>query len=301
MNNIRLYSYPKIFSLGHNAIEDLFLDDVIVQEKIDGSQFSFGLINEELKCRSKGKEIFINAPEKMFFEAIETVQLLKNKLHKNWLYRGEYLQKPKHNTLCYDRIPNNYIIIFDINIGEEKYLSYEEVKKECNRIGLECVPKFYEGKISNVNDILNLLENISILGGQKVEGLVFKNYNRFGRDGKVLMGKFVSERFKEVHDKSWKENNPNNKDIIQLIIESLKTESRWEKAIQHLKERDELLNEPKDIGNLIKEIQNDIKEECGDYIKQKLYTYAISKVLRGCVGGFPEWYKNKLLEKQFEE
>jgi hypothetical protein len=294
-----LYSYPKIFNLGHAGGKDLFLDNVIVQEKVDGSQFSFGIFNEELKCKSKGKEIIINAPEKMFFEAIETIQLLKNKLNNGWLYRGEYLQKPHHNTLSYERIPNNHIIIFDININEEEYLDYENVKKECERIGLECVPKFYEGRINNPDEVLTLLDNISILGKTKIEGLVFKNYNRFGKDGKVLMGKFVSEKFKEIHNKEWKEANPKNKDIIQLVIGSLKTDARWEKGIQHLKENGLLTNELKDIGKLIVEVQNDIKDECEDYIKQKLYNHAISIILRGCISGLPEWYKEKLLKDQF--
>ena len=160
----KLASYPKVYALGHDNIKELFMDDVIVQEKVDGSQFSFGVFDGGLKCRSRGKQIIINAPDKMFFNAIESLQLIKNKLHEGWLYRGEYLQKPHHNTLSYDRIPKYNIIIFDINIGEEEYLNYKDVKKECERIGLECVPKFYEGKINNVEDVLNLLDTVSILG-----------------------------------------------------------------------------------------------------------------------------------------
>jgi hypothetical protein len=39
------HSYPKLYAMGHRAIADLLLDDVIVQEKVDGSQFSFGLFD----------------------------------------------------------------------------------------------------------------------------------------------------------------------------------------------------------------------------------------------------------------
>jgi len=294
------HSYPKVFALGHAMIKNIFMDNVIVQEKIDGSQFSFGVFDGEIKCRSKGKQIQLDNPEKMFKEAIQTVIMLKDKLKNGWTYRGEYLKKPQHNTLKYNRIPKNHIIIFDINIEQEDYLNYEEVEKECDRLGLECVPKFYEGEIKNTDKVLSFLENESVLGGCKIEGMVFKNYNQVGVDGKVLMGKYVSEKFKEIHNKVWKEKNPTKKDIIQLIIASLKTEARWEKSIQHLKEKSLLLNETKDIGNLIKEIQEDIKNECNDYIKEKLYNYAINQILRGCVSGFPEWYKGKLLENQFK-
>ena len=40
------HSYPSIFALGHRALAELFLDPVVVEEKVDGSQFSFGLFEE---------------------------------------------------------------------------------------------------------------------------------------------------------------------------------------------------------------------------------------------------------------
>ena len=42
----QISSYPKIYSLGHAAILDLLDGRVIVEEKVDGSQFSFGLFQE---------------------------------------------------------------------------------------------------------------------------------------------------------------------------------------------------------------------------------------------------------------
>jgi hypothetical protein len=295
------HSYPKIFQLGHPQIKELFQDSIIVQEKIDGSQFSFGLFEDGLKCRSKGKEIFLDNPEKMFNKAIETVINLKDKLTLGWTYRGEFLQKEHHNTLKYSRIPKQNIIIFDINSDNENYMQWQAVQEECKRLDLECVDTFYEGKIENGKEVFNLLEKESKLGGSKIEGLVFKNYLKFGADKKCLMGKYVSEDFKEIHNEEWKKKNPTNKDILEVLIIELKTEARWNKSIQHLKELDKIEFSPKDIGSLIKEIQDDLKLECKDYIKDKLYIYAIDKILRGCIAGFPEYYKKYLLEKQFEK
>lgn len=48
-------SYPSIYSLGHRYISELFSGPVVIQEKIDGSQFSFGNLNGKLFCRSKGQ------------------------------------------------------------------------------------------------------------------------------------------------------------------------------------------------------------------------------------------------------
>ncbi len=294
-------SYPKIYALGHRALEELLLDPVIVEEKVDGSQFSFGIFDGELKVRSKGAIINMVAPEKMFIKACETVQNIGAGLTEGWTYRGEYLAKPKHNTLLYDRIPDQHIIIFDINIGDQCYLSWNDKKKEAARLGLEVVPKMFEGTISTPHQFREMLSNISCLGGQKVEGVVVKNYKRFGLDKKALMGKFVSEEFKEVHSKAWKESNPKGKDVIQGMVDKYKTEARWHKAVQHLGEEGLLDVSPKDIGLLMKEVQLDTLDECSADIKEDLFKWAWPKVRRSLVGGLPEWYKEQLLKKQFED
>lgn len=298
------HSYPSIYALGHRYLKDLFLDDVIVEEKIDGSQFSFGkfLVNGNvvLRCRSKGCDLDVNYPQNMFSPAVNSVKEISEKLSLGWTYRGEFLSKPKHNSLCYDRTPKNHIIIFDINTAEEEYIPYEKKLLHCESLGLECVPKIYEGKIEDSNIVLGFLDRMSILGGQKIEGIVIKNYSRFGIDKKALMGKYVSEAFKEVHCKEWKDGNPQSGDIIQRLILEYKTPARWNKTIQHLKESGNLDNSPKDIGLLIKECQDDISKECVDEISAKLWTWAKGHILRGCVGGMPEWYKEQLLKNQFQ-
>ncbi len=275
------HTYPKIYALGHGAIVELFYDDVIVQEKVDGSQFTFGIFNGEVRVRSKGKEISLDNPEKMFNKAIATVLALKDKLVDGYSYRAEYLQSPHHNVLTYDREPVNNLILFDINFGEEQYLPYVEVVKEGQRLGLEVVPLLYEGKISSSADIEKLLETTSVLGGQKIEEFVVKNYNRYGRDKKALMGKYVSESFKEKHTKEWGENNPTGHDIIDRLVAQYRTSARWDKAIIHLKELGQLENSPKDIGKIIAEVPKDLLSECEEEIKQYLFDLKII-----CCGDF---------------
>lgn len=292
------HSYPKIYALGHAELKELFSDPVLVEEKVDGSQFSFGRFGGELRVRSRGKQMDPDSPEKLFQKGVDAVRDLD--LMDGWTYRGEYLQKSKHNALAYDRIPEKHVILFDINTGHEEYISREEKHQEAERLGLEFVPVIFEGKVENVEDVVAMLDRTSILGGQKIEGMVFKNYARFGRDKKALMGKYVSEGFKEVHKKTWGESNPAQKDIIFRLNEMYRNESRWQKSVIHMQEADKLTNTPKDIGELIKWVQKDLVEECEEEIKDFLYKWAIKHVQRGAVRGLPEWYKKKLLGSQFE-
>ena len=72
------HSYPSTFALGHRYVAELFHDPVLIEEKIDGSQISFGVfpvidgVDElVLKVKSKGAEINVIAPEKMFSKAVQ--------------------------------------------------------------------------------------------------------------------------------------------------------------------------------------------------------------------------------------
>lgn len=295
----KLPSYPKIYAIGHAAINEIFKSPVIVQEKIDGSQFSFGIINRELLFRSKGAIIIPETPPKMFAEAVEHIQSVSDKLIPNMVYRGEVLQKAKHNTLAYDRVPENHIVLFDIDDGLQNFLSYGDVVREAKNLQIEPVRQITYGLIDSYEIFSEFLEEVSQLGGQKIEGIVVKNYNIFTTDKTVAMGKFVSERFKEVHNSEWKLRNPTKKDIVSQIIENLHSEARWEKAIQHLAEREELDNSPRDIGTLMKEVSQDILSEEADNIKEQLFKHAWKDISRGVTKGLPEWYKERLARSAF--
>lgn len=294
-----LSSYPQVFQIGHAALGELFLDDVLIEEKVDGSQFSFGYINGSLLFRSKGKNMNINVYEKMFSAAVETVKSIQDKLTPGWIYRAEFLSKPKHNTLCYDRIPMGCLILFDVCPAREIYLSYEHKLKEAERLGLEVVPRVYEGRVESPEQIKALLDRTSLLGKEKIEGVVVKNYERFGKDKKILVGKFVREDFKELNKLEWKSKHPTQSDILLTLIDRYKSEPRWMKSVQHLKELGELNQSPQDIGLLMKEVPEDIRKECEEEIKLLLFSWAWPTISRGVLRGFPEWYKNRLLESSF--
>lgn len=308
------HSYPSIYTLGHSAIADLLLGPVCVEEKVDGSQFSFGVDDElvpghedlgyqrRIYVRSKGAVLHPDAPEKMFTEAVDTVKRLAPELRPGWTYRGEYLKKARHNGLAYDRIPAQHVILFDVNTGHETYLSQEDKRAEAARLGLECVPLLHVGELTDIAAFRAFLDQTSVLGGQLIEGVVVKplGYDKFGRDKKVLLGKFVSEAFKEVQAKAWKQDNPGRADILDALTACYTSQARWQKALQHLRERGQIDDSPRDIGKLMAEVPQDIEQECRDEIAKALFDWAWPKVRRSVCRGLPDWYKDQLLRKQFE-
>jgi hypothetical protein len=297
-------SFPKIFHLGDKYTQNIFNEDVEITEKIDGSQFDFGKINGELFIRSKGSKIIEGNIPKMFQKGVDYVISIVDKIPDNTIFYGEYLSKPKANVLAYDRVPKNNIILFGVSDEQDNFISkYDELRKFADLIDIETVPLLYSGKIEKIEELHKLLETISILGGQKIEGFVVKNYTQSYVFGNmiipILSGKFVSEEFKEVHAHDWKKENT-GRGKFDLFKQGFRSDARWNKAIQHLKEKNELDNSPRDIGNLLKEIKKDIIEEEKENIKDFLWREFSDEILRYSINGFPEYYKAKLLESNFK-
>ncbi len=298
------HSYPSIFTLGHKALTGMLDSSVNVEEKVDGSQFSFGVTPEgDVKVRSKGAQLHPDAPDKMFAAGVATAKALAPILTPGWTYRGEYLAKPKHNALAYGRIPKGHVIVFDVNRGHEDYLSYEEKRAECERIGLECIPLLFQGVVSGIEHFRTFLDRDSVLGGQKIEGVVVKQTNvlMYGLDKKALVGKFVSEAFKEVHAASWKDVSPGKADILAFLGEKYRTPARWAKAVQRLTEAGALDGSPRDIGPLLNAVPPDIEKECRADIEKSLWEWAWPHIRRMATRGLPEWWKDELLKRQFND
>jgi hypothetical protein len=300
---MKLGSYPDVYRIGHAKIDEILSSEVTVQEKVDGSQFSFSLVGGHLYLRSKGVEIDEERVPELFKLSVNTVIGLKDKLTPNYVYRCESIVKPKHNTLTYDRIPKCGLILFDIqeSDGTEKYLSQSELRKEAERLGLEIVPCFFENKIVSVDKLTELLNTPSVLGGSIIEGVVIKNYQLFTRDKKVMMGKIVRDEFKEDNCAEWKKNQPYKKDFIIKVGEKYRSIARWRKSIIHLEEKDLLTHSPKDIGKLIDEIRLDIEKECIEEIKDDLYKHFSDTIMKVAIKDFAIWYKEELEKSKENE
>lgn len=109
-----------------------------------------------------------------------------------------------------------------------------------------------------------------------------------------MSGKYVTEAFKEVHIKNWKKENT-GKGKLEVAISQYKSEARWNKAVQHLRDDGNLTGTPKDIGGLIKEVREDIIAEEKEHIKDQLWDIYKNDFLQSASNGLPQWYKEKLV------
>jgi len=305
-------SYNKILTLGSAYTENALIGEVVIQEKVDGSQFRFGLDERgDLVVGTKGTIIGHPDENIMFKPGAEYIfsieKVIKDFFAPNTLFYAEYLQKPKHNVLVYEKVPTNHIVLFDVILGG-KYVDRGQLEWIANYLNIDVIPELFRGQLKDravgggysnpLDHLKRIIETTpSYLGNELVEGVVIKNYNQtILLGGRVfpLFTKFVRSSFKERHETEWKIKRP--KESLQEYIEGFKSEARWQKAILHLREKGLLTQSPKDIGPLIKEIQNDILGEETENIKTFLFNKFKEDILRVSIKGCPEWYKEKLLE-----
>ncbi len=293
-------AFPKIFHIGEGYIPHLLDGPVEVTEKVDGSQFGFGWDRKgAFACRSKRQDI-THQDRGMFDLAkkqaiISMAGLDMSGIQETRIYfYCEYLNKPKHNVLKYDRVPLHYLYLFGVNYGGSWITNPNELTYWAKILDIEPPNVLFSGEVANIEQLKSLLDSPSILGGTTVEGIVIKNYNEPVIAGHytlpLSMGKWVREDFKERHSKEFK----TDKDELTAFIDTFHTEARWRKAVQHFRDDGKLEGAPRDIGPLMGEIARDLLEEETEFIKDALFKMFKRRIAQRAQGGFPEWFKEQL-------
>lgn len=306
-------SYGKVLNFGHKQLKELLYEPVCVQEKVDGSQFSFwfdedkGSIIFKSKNTILGCDVGTNALFDPAISAILEMNLdIDRMIKEEIIFRGECVSKLKHNSIKYERTPKNYVIIFDVE-KNGKVLSHKEAKNISEEFGFEFVPVYYEGYLKE-KELSKFLNEKSCLGNSvSIEGIVvkridcnlfihlFKNITEKEASPEDLFlfmparMKLVSKDFRELNDNNWKIEKKDS--MYERIGQKYCSMQRWKKVIQHGLEDNKLTLTPKDIGYLIPKIIDDVIEEEIDNIKEDLYDASIKRIKGYFIKGFPEWYK----------
>jgi hypothetical protein len=296
-----MLSYTKILVLGAQGTERALMGDVIVQEKVDGSQFRWGVdADGRARFGSHHNELFVENPDKTFAPAVTHIVSIPHRIPSGWWFYAEYLKQPKQNTLAYGRIPRNHLALFDVWMGDDGWANRQALIELADAFEIDVVPELHRGPIT-AEGLKALLVTPSFLGNEIIEGVVIKNYHELvalGGRTYPLFTKLVREQFSERHKREWKQNSGKSK--LDNYLESFQSEARWRKAVQHLAEKGELENGPRDIGKIMRAIAEDIRDEERENIMAELYDMHIGDICRSAQRGAAEWYKAQLLERVAE-
>lgn len=299
----KISSYGKPLNYGHRYLSGLNQEPCVVQEKIDGSQFSFAKMDGRLVCRSRSAQIDLEMPQALVGPTVRHLQSVVDRIPEGIVFRGEAMCKPRHNCLTYERVPRGHLVLFDVEAPRLQALTIHGHKVVIERWAevLEVEPVAHLGTLQPgfVLDeawLNSHLEKPSQLGGKR-EGVVVKNYQRLGPDSKPMMAKLVSQDFKEANKQLWRGIKNPQAGVMEKLEAVYRTEARWNKAVQHLCEAGELEMVPQDIPKLLKEVNQDLLAEEQEAIKQMLFDHYWKPLSRAVTRGLPEWWKARLMEE----
>lgn len=177
-------------------------DQIIIQEKIDGSNASFQYDREtdSVICFSRNQILSPELHLRGFYEWVQ--KLDKERVHAvlgdNLRMFGEWLVR---HTVPYPKDCYETLYCFDVfDMEQHCYLPQDQVKALAEQLGLRYVPVFYEGPFTSWEDYQPLVGKTE-LGGEIGEGIIIKNLSTLS--GNLAYTKIVHENFSE-NKKTWK-------------------------------------------------------------------------------------------------
>jgi len=190
-------SYGLLPHFNDKKLKYIFNEAVVVEEKIDGWQISFGVFEGERWIKTKN---VLSTEGDEIWQPLQTLweSLLDLGLHEEWTYRGEFIDRHRMHKITYDTIPRGQVIIWDIDKASGDYLMPEQKLFEAIRVGFDCVVPVFVGHIKAVTRLPSLVPKTSVLGG-RVEGIVVKNYYR-QHNKKLLKGKYIVPEFRDAKE-----------------------------------------------------------------------------------------------------
>ena len=264
--------YAETFNVG---------EDIVIQEKIDGSNASIRYDEESSTLKAFSRRLELSADNTLngFWDYVQTLNLdtFKEILGSRYIVFGEWMGA-KH-AIKYPENVYGKFWMFDVwDTQTEQYLPYEETRSFYDKL-IACgnednkfnfVPVFYIGKFESWEKTSELVGRTEVGAEPTGEGIVIKRQNCLDSKSSRLpfYVKIVSEQFSEVHkSKKQKAIDPEaiaKKEANLALAATIVTPQRVQKMIYKFIE-DGLLPQDWDEHNLkdiSKILPNAIYKDC---------------------------------------
>lgn len=281
---MRYVSYPKIRHTDLVKLAEMdHVGNFYIQEKVDGSQFSFYKIDGRLHYHTKNTELSsCDINNKQFGKTISEINSRIDLVKPHHIYRGEALRGRKQNKLCYDNEPLGNFVLFDIETVSGN--RYDSLSQEVVSTHAEYLNVAYPGYtiIENIQYFEDVKPEKSFLGGP-LEGYVIKSYDW----NQLSAWKIVNKEFEESVKPLKKHTN-----IINDLQERYSCTGRFEKVISTMKNRGVELNSST-FGQHLKELFTDFDVEYSTEAKEIVWKWAKRKFLDKLSKDFRDFAFNK--------
>lgn len=242
--------------------------DIVVQEKLDGANASFKVEDGKIIAFSRNTQLDTENNLRGFYEWTQTIDA--SRLLEGVVYFGEWLAKHK---LDYGDNMNQFYLFDLYNENYEEYMSFEAVKFESERLGLNLVPVFYIGQSLPFEEIKKFAGQSKL--GEVGEGIVVKNYKFKNKYDSQVFTKVVTKDFQEKNGVKNPKVATVKKDSFDQFLDTYMTKARVEKILHKMVD-EQVLEEDyaiEDMGLILKNVGSRvyddlIKEELDSLLKQ---------------------------------
>ena len=259
--------YTDVVRLGKSQTANVIQegDYISITEKIDGANSSFILDDASelgVSCYSRNTPLSEENRLRGFYDwVLNNIIPIKNKLNPNYRYFGEWLVS--HKVVYKPEMYNNFYLFSIWDEEKQEYLPDEIVKSEANKLNIQTVTYFYEGKYISFEHLMSFVgKSDKTLEPNDGEGVVVKNNNYKDKYGNQVFVKLVSEKFAEVQKQKLPK-NPNVDSELIGKIKSVLTEARVNKLIHKLVDEGLLIENYtiENMGEILKKLGSKVFED----------------------------------------
>jgi hypothetical protein len=240
---------------------------IIIQEKLDGANASFKREGDAILCFSRNTQLDEHNTLRGFYNWVQD-NVKASDLVEGGTYFGEWLVKHK---LSYGENENKFYLFDIYDEDTERYIGFNLVKHQAQKLNLNLVPVFYEGVFQSIEHIQSFVGK-SVLG-EHGEGIVVKNVDYQDKHGNQLFTKMVSDVFAEKAQVK-KHNVKQPTDQLQEFVNSTVNKARVSKIIHKLVDEGTLSEDYaiEDMGIILKNtgsrvFEDVVKEELDELLK----------------------------------
>lgn len=228
-----------------------------VTEKLDGANASFRLSEdgESIRKFSRNRELAGGKDDLVGFCGWVDENIKSEELSPRYIYFGEWMTP---HSIDYKHHFNKFILFSLFDLEEEKYLKYDEVKAEGDRLGLDVTKLHFKGTYEGLEQVQEYVNKPGLEGIEDTEGVIVFAPEELDQDGQIRL-KFVTERFQEVRGVKKK----NTRQSLDGLFNSFVTQARFDKLIMKKQDEGELPREleKKDIGKVLGELGDDFIDD----------------------------------------
>lgn len=196
------------------------------------------------------------------------------------------------------RTPKYYFILYDITDQVTGlFLNRTEMEVEAERVGLEVVPVLAKGNSgSSFDEATKLIALIeagelkSYLGG-KPEGVVLKYQN--APDAQNRSYKLVSKEYQESKSLDSLRTSSDPAAFLKQLGGMFAQQARYHKALQHMREANQLQSKEADKQNYIAELDSDFDKEYKKLVEKLLWVEFSSTIKKYAREGSMNYYEEQ--------